>query len=481
MRSLRFLVPVFVLIGALLATPAEAGWGGGGGGGGGGCANSGCTTPFAVALPIPPVLTPTSTDATTDYYTITEEQADASIIPGHTTPVWTYNGLYPGPTIKATSGRTVKVHVTNNLPENTVMHLHGTHSPASSDGSPGPANELPPGTSYDYTYPNQQSARTEWYHDHAMDLTGAHVYKGLAGFYLITDDQEQSFNLPSGSNDIPVVLQDRTFNADGTLNYSLDRSSYRKGFMSDTQLVNGAPQPYLRVATRKVRLRVLNGSNARYYELRLSNGQSMTEIGNEGGLFSAPLQMSSITLAPAERADFIIDFSEVPVGTSVTLQNGRWDSIGDLIRFDVATAETDTSTIPSTLRPFTPIPPSQSTVSRTFRISQDNGVWVFNGLGFDPNRIDAHVALNATETWTFDNRSGQDHPIHVHLVNFQVLSIDGSPPPPDQAQWKETVNVPSWSTVRVIAKFTDFAGTYVFHCHILEHEDVALMGQFNVS
>jgi spore coat protein A len=314
-----------------------------------------------------------------------------------------------------------------------------------------------------------------------MDLTGAHVYKGLAGFYLITDDQEQSFNLPSGSNDIPVVLQDRTFNADGTLNYNLDRSAMRQGFMGDTQLVNGAPQPYLRVATRKVRFRVLNGSNARYYELRLSNGQSMTEIGNEGGLFSAPLQMSSITLAPAERADLVVDFSRVPVGTSVTLRNGRWDSIGDLIRFDVATAETDTSTIPGTLRPFTPIPPSQSTVSRTFRISEDNGVWVFNGLGFDPNRIDAHVALNATETWTFENRSGQDHPIHVHLVNFQVLSIDGSPPPPDQAQWKETVNVPSWSTVRVIAKFTDFAGTYVFHCHILEHEDVALMGQFNVS
>lgn len=464
---------------AWLAAPAWAGWGGGGGGGGGGCTNSGCTTPFAVPLPIPPVLTPTSTDATTDYYTITEEQANASIIPGHTTPVWTYNGLYPGPTIKATRGRTVKLHVVNNLPEATTVHLHGAHVAASSDG--GPTATFPPGASFDYTYPNDQSARTLWYHDHALDVTGAHVYKGLAGFYLLTDSNEQSLNLPSGSNDIPVVLQDRTFNSDGTLNYTLDSSAIRKGFFGDTQLVNGAPQPYLQVGTRKVRLRVLNGSNARYYQLQLSNGQAMTEIGNEGGFFSAPLQMRSITLAPAERADIVIDFSSVPVGSSVTLQNGRWDSIGDLIRFDVTRAESDTSTIPSALTTFTPIPPSTSTVSRTFQISRDNGIWVFNGLGFDPSRIDAHVALNATETWTFDNRSGQDHPIHVHDVNFQVLSINGSPPPADEAQWKETVNVPSWGTVQVIAHFTDFTGTYVFHCHILEHEDMRLMGQFNVG
>jgi FtsP/CotA-like multicopper oxidase with cupredoxin domain len=469
-----------VAVAAVLSLPAwfvNVAWGWGGGGGGG-CTNSGCATPFAVALPVPPVLAPTSTDATTDYYTITESVANASIVPNHTTPVWTYNGLYPGPTIKATHGRTVKVHVVNNLPENTNVHLHGAHVPSSSDG--GPTDPIAPGASRDYTYLNPESARTLWYHDHAMDVTGAHVYKGLAGFYLLTDSQEQSLNLPSGGNDIPVVLQDRSFNSDGTLKYSMDSSSMRTGFLGDTQLVNGAVQPYLRVGTRKIRLRVLNGSNARYYELRLSNGAAITQLGNESGLFTAPRQKSSITLMPAQRADIVVDLSGTPVGSSVTLQNSRYDSIGDLMRFDVTTAVTDTSTIPATLGSFTPLPTSQATVSRTFRISQDNGVWEFNGRGYDPARIDAPVALNAIEKWTFENNSGQDHPIHIHDVNFQVIS-DGGYNSSGPTEWQEMVNVPSWSTVTVIAKFTDFTGVYVFHCHILEHEDMRLMGQFAVG
>lgn len=451
------------------------GWGGGGGGG---CANSGCTAPFAVALPVPPVLAPTGTDATTDYYTITETIANASIVTGHTTPVWTYNGLYPGPTIRATHGRTVKVHVVNNLPENTNVHLHGAHVPSGSDG--GPIDPIPPGTARDYTYLNTESARTMWYHDHAMDVTGAHVYKGLAGFYLVTDSQEQSFNLPAGANDIPVVLQDRTFNSDGTFKYTMDSSSMRTGFLGDTQLVNGAVQPYLKVGTRKIRLRVLNGSNARYYELKLSNGAAITQLGNESGFFTAPRQKTSILLPPAARADIVVDLSHTPVGSSVTLQNSRWDSIGDLLRLDVTGTVTDTSTIPATLGTFTPLPTSQSTVSRTFRISQDNGVWEFNGRGYDPARIDAPVALNTIETWTFENNSGQDHPIHIHDVNFQVIG-DGGYGSSSPTEWQEMVNVPSWSTVTVIAKFTDFTGVYVFHCHILEHEDMRLMGQFKVG
>jgi spore coat protein A len=481
-RQRRWLT--IITLTAVLATPAWftsswlagvawASWGGGGG-----CSNSGCTTAFTVAMPVPPVLAPTSTDATTDYYTITEAAGTAAIIPGHTTPVLTYNGLYPGPTIKATQGRTVKVHVVNNLTQDTTVHLHGIHGPAQFDG--GPIPPIRPGASYDYVYNNTQTARTLWYHDHAMDLTGEHVYRGLAGFYLLTDGQEQSLNLPSGANDVPVVLQDRTFNSDGTLKYSQDSQSMRDGFMGDTQLVNGAPQPYFQVANRKVRMRVLNGSNGRYYQLQLSNGQAMTQLGNESGLFTAPRQKSSITLAPAERADIVIDFSKVAVGSSVTLRNGRYDSIGDLIRFDVKRTETDTSTVPATLGSFAPIT-SQPSVSRTFRISQDNGIWTFNQLGYDPNRIDAYVHLNAIEKWTFENRSGQDHPIHLHDINFQVVSSDGWNGSSSPTEWKETVNVPGWSTVTVIAKFTDFTGTFVFHCHILEHEDMALMSNFNVS
>ena len=476
--------PVMVIAAMVMVSVPVAVQAYGWGGGGSGCVNSGCTTAFAVALPVPAVLTPTSTDATTDYYTLTERTANASIIPGKTTPVWTYNGVdngnYLGPTIKATSGRQVKIHMVNNLTESTALHLHGAHVASASDG--GPMDLVAPGGSRDYTYPNNQSARTQWYHDHAMDNTATHVYKGMAGMYLISDPQEAALNLPSGANDVPLVLQDRQFNSDGTLAYSLDSSSIRDGFMGDTQLVNGAPQPYLKVGTRKMRFRVLNGSNARYYTLKLSNSQPIIQIGNESGLRSAPLSLTSITLAPAERADIVIDFSKLAVGTSVTLQNGSgYNNGADLMRFDVNTAVTDNSTVPATLRPFTALNPADSSVNRTFTIAQNNGTWTFNNQVYGMTRIDADVKLGATETWTFDNRSGQDHPIHLHDINFQVLSIGRGAPPANANQWKETVNVPAWSSATILIKFVDFTGTYVFHCHILEHEDKGLMGQFRVS
>ncbi len=481
--ALSVVAPAVVIVATVLVPVGARAYGGGGTPPP--CANSGCTTAFAAALPVPSVLTPTSTDTTTDYYTMTERTANASIVPGKTTPVWTYNGVdngnYLGPTIKATSGRAVKIHLVNNLTESTALHVHGAHVATASDGAP--MDLVLPGASRDYIYPNNQSARIQWYHDHAMDNTATHVYKGMAGMYLISDPQEAALNLPSGANDVPLVLQDRQFNNDGTLAYSLDSSSIRDGFMGDTQLVNGAPQPYFKVGTRKMRFRVLNGSNARYYTLKLSNAQPITQVGNEGGLFSAPVTSSSITLAPAERADIVIDFSKFVVGTSVTLQNASgYNNAGDLMRFDVNTSVTDTSTVPTTLRPFTALNPADSTVNRNFTISQNNGSWTFNNQVYGMSRIDADVKLGATETWTFNNRSGQDHPIHLHDINFQVLTIgSGAPPANANQKWKETVNIPAWSSAKILIKFVDFTGTYVFHCHILEHEDKGLMAQFRVS
>lgn len=476
-RLLGTLAATSVLVAGLISPAPALAWGSSGGG----CLNSGCTTEFAVPLPIPAVLSPTSTDATTDYYTLNEQTANVSVIPGKTTPMWTYNGTFPGPVIKATSGRAVKVHVVNvNLPEATTLHMHGAHVAPSSDGSP--VATFGAGSSTDYTYPNNQSARIQWFHDHAKDLTGKHVYMGLAGMYLIGDNQEAALNLPTGAYDVPVIVQDRQFNPDGTLNYSLSSSSVRTGFLGDTVLVNGAAQPFFKVGTHKYRLRLLNGSNARYYTFALSSGASITEIGNEAGLFSTPIAATSVTLPPAGRADVIVDFSAQPVGTSVVLKNTQGSgSTADVMRFDVANAVSDTSTIPTAMRSYTPLRTSNVTASRTFNISQNNGVWQFNNLSYDPARIDAKVALGATEQWTFNNRSGEDHPIHVHDINFQVLSVNGSAPTGDQAQWKETVNVPAWGTVSVIGQFSDFTGNYMFHCHILEHEDNMLMSQFSVN
>jgi spore coat protein A len=464
------------LVAAVVLAPVSAiSWGGGSTG----CANSGCTTPFAVPLPIPQALAPTSQDATTDYYTVTEKPANLSVIPGKTTPMWTYNGTWPGPMIKATSGRQVKLHVINNLSFATTTHLHGAHVAPSSDG--GPVDLVAAGQSRDYVYPNNQSARTQWYHDHAKDNTGKNVYMGLAGMYLISDPQEQGLNLPSGAYDVPLVIQDRTFNSDGTLAYAPSSSDYRDGLMGDTLFVNGAAQPYFKVATHKYRFRILNGSNARYYKFSLSNGATMTQIGTEGGLLSKPYAQSSISLAPAERADVVVDFANVPVGTSVTLRNDSgWNGASDIMRFDVTNAISDTSTVPTSMRAFTPPSAAAVSVRRTFTIDQGrDGMWTFNGKMYDPARIDANVALGATEEWTFENKSGQAHPIHMHDINFQVVS-GGSTSGPN-SEWKETVNVPSWSSVTVRAQFPDFTGIYMFHCHILEHEDHMLMAQFKVG
>ena len=250
--------------------------------------------------------------------------------------------------------------------------------------------------------------------------------------------------------------------------------------MGDTLFVNGAAQPYFQVSTHKYRFRILNGSNARYYTFSLSNGATMTQIGTEAGLLSKPYSQSSITLAPAERAEVVIDFGSVPVGTSVSLRNNSgWNGATDIMRFDVTTPTSDTSTVPATLRPFTPLSASAVSVRRTFTIAESNGMWTFNGKMYDPNRIDANVALGATEEWTFQNRSGQDHPIHMHDINFQVVSGASTGGP--NSEWKETINVPSWSSVTVRAQFPDFTGIYMFHCHILEHEDHMLMAQFKVG
>jgi spore coat protein A, manganese oxidase len=448
---------------------SAAAWGGWSGGSGGGT-----LTPFTQPLKIPGVLQPSRTDATTDYYSVSVQAGTANIVPGKATPVWTYNGSFPGPTIVANKGRPVSVHVTNQLGEAMSVHLHGGHQPSIYDGLP---NDLVAfGASKDYNYPASETARTMWYHDHARDVTARHVWNGLAGFYLIHDSQEAALNLPTGGFDVPLMLMNRAFSADGTMPYQ-DGSG-------DTMLVNGVPQPYFRVEARKYRFRLLNASNDDFYSLSLGNSQAMVQVANEGGLLPAPVSRSTVSLAPAERADVVIDFSQVAVGTSVKLTGGSgWRSGGDVMRFDVvARSGADTSVVPATLRG--PLAKLNTTgaPSRTFTLDRSWGgaKWQINGHGYDPAIYDAQPRLGGTEIWTFKNNTGDDHPLHVHDVNFQVLSTDGSAPTGADASWKETVNVPSRGTVKVAARFDDHTGTYVFHCHRLEHEDNMMMSQFKV-
>lgn len=520
--------------GAALALSLASACGGGNGGnpsGGGQSAPDGSTgalrrsaaplpEPFGVPLPIPPVLRPVRSDATTDYYEITQRAGRAAILPGLATEIWGYNGIFPGPTIETRQGRRAVVRHRNELPIPTVVHLHGAKTPPASDGYPtdlvlpvagwagGHGDHAAMGHTVqgtkEYTYPLDQPAATLWYHDHRMDFTGPQVYRWLAGFHLVRDAAEDALPLPGGERDIPLLICDRSFAADGSFAYpALDPAlrdrpgvtdDFKAGVLGDVNLVNGAAWPFLEVTNTRYRFRLLNASNARRYRLALAppppRGPAFVQIGADVGLLGQPVAHERIEIGQAERFDVIIDFSAYPVGTQVTLVNTYVEgAMGQVMRFHVAREAKDDSTIPPRLAEFEPLSRSAATVTREFRFAQDgaNGLWTINGKPFDPQRIDAQPQLGATEIWRIT--SSQDHPFHLHLAHFQVLGRGrrilgiggaGGAPGPYDSGWKDTVYVPSSEQVEIIARFDGYRGKYVFHCHNLEHEDMMMMTNFEV-
>lgn len=450
-------------------------------------------TPFQVPMPIAPVLQPTSSTGTADYYDVTMSAAQVQMFPGYPpTTIWGYNGMFPGPTIKARVGTEAHVTQTNGLtnvfhrdgsPVRTTTHLHGGRTPAIYDGHPD--SLVDPGSSFEYAYPNIQDATTLWYHDHQAHYTADNVYFGLVGFYLIADEVEEALNLPSGDYDIPVVIVDRLFTSNGQLLYpALNQNTVQSGILGDTIVVNGVAQPYFEVARRKYRIRFLNGSNARQYTLALSNGQPFIQIGCDQGLLSAPVSRTSMRIAPAERLDVVIDFSSVPLGTSIELRNtlvGSSDRAYRIMRFDVVSNAADTSDVPPTLRPVVPL--TGASANRNFQLWFNGTNWTINGLTYDHNRVDLFPHLNTREVWSYQNFSPHPHPMHMHLGRFQVLRrFPGSPQPYEG--WKDVINVMSGEQVYVTLEIPDstplydFSGIYVHHCHNLEHEDHDMMQQF---
>ncbi|MFI6152892.1 multicopper oxidase family protein [Kitasatospora sp. NPDC051170] len=480
---------------------------------------------FQVPLPVPKILAPVRTDAGADYYEITQQVARLEILPGVTTEAWTYGGTFPGPTIAARSGRAVVVKHRNQLPVPSVVHLHGGHTPADSDGYPTDLL-MPVGSSSDHaaqamagmhgvpgmpgmehakartatgerthTYPGLQRAATLWYHDHRMGFTGPGVWRGLAGFHLLHDEEEASLPLPRGDRDLPLMITDRSFAADGSFHYpSADATlaepgvadGYANGVLGDVILVNGAPWPRLDVDRAHYRLRLLNASNARLYRLELdpqpSDGDALVQIGSDGGLLAAPVAHDAVEIAPAERFDVVVDFSRYAPGTQVRLMNrfgtGRTEEV---MRFDVSSrAVTDDARVPDTLSTIAGLDPNAVTVTRDFAFRRSRGDgWTINGDLYEPGRDLAAPALGATELWRFT--SDLHHPVHLHLDPFQVQSRDGKEPGPYDAGWKDTVDLRPAEAVEVLVRFTDYAGTYMIHCHNLEHEDMAMMADFTIS
>ena len=392
--------------------------------------------------------------------------------------MWTYGGTYPGLTIRRPTGQATRVTFFNNLPTlagGKTVHLHGGHSASADDGQVTGANFLfEPGQSRTYTYEGTEDGGNErgamqWYHDHRMNETGMNVWMGLTGLFII-DDPAEPATLPSGPYDLPLVIADRQFDSGNQLEYFYDPF----GVVGDKVLINGVYQPYLNVADRKYRLRILNGANARIYILALSTEEAFIQIGTESGLLPAPVSRTAMEIGPAERLDVVVDFAG-KLGQELYLMDA-YQKV-PLLKFRVNQSAIDTSIVPSTLRQ----PPDigQPTVTRNFSFDFTSAHWTINGLSFDPNRIDARPVLGSTEKWVFTNPTGSTHMVHMHDVDQQCLSRDGGPCYPYETM-KETWSVGPGETLELKLKFTDHIGKYMLHCHILEHEDDGMMTQFEV-
>ena len=492
--------------------------------------------PFVDALPMPERVTPVGPQA----LRVVMREIHAKVhrdVP--TTRLWSYGSTPVGPLIEGRSGRPMRVEWINSLPHKhflpvdyslhgcgrelpevrAVAHLHGAKVPTKDDGYPD--DWFAPGQSRTCHYPLEQESATLWYHDHAMGLNRLNIYAGLVGMMLLRDEREDSLGLPKGEHEIPLVLYDRNFSVDGQLYYptsGIPGHPWVPEFDGDAILINGKIRPYVEVEPRLYRLRVLNGANSRFFDLSMEKGQAWWQVGSDQGLLSAPVQLGHLNLAPAERADLLIDFSEA-AGHNVHLKNGALE----ILQFRVGPArtgalrtgatrtasdkETASLLLPAKFRaafpPVVRIEESAATVTRTITLDE-----VLNGRGDSMlmvlNRkrwmepVTELPRLNSTEIWEFVNLTEDTHPIHLHLVRFQVLDrrvfdvfayrnekglrylAAAMEPEPNEMGWKDTVQCPPGMITRILTKFEGFTGKYLYHCHILEHESNDMMRPFEV-
>jgi spore coat protein A, manganese oxidase len=485
-------------------------------------------TPFVDELPIPGVAPTLGSAADPEHpgqkislYRIGMREADVRVhrdLPP--TRMWGYEGVVPGPTFEVRSGHPVLIEWSNELPQRhflpidhtlhgaganvpesrTVVHVHGARVRPEADGNPD--SWYTPGNKQIYRYSNRQQAATLWYHDHAMGIERLNVYAGLFGAFLIRDEVEDSLGLPRDEFEIPLIITDRQFHADGRLYYptsGMPESPWVSEVYGDVMLINGRMTPYLNVEPRPYRFRILNASNARFYYLALSDGTPLQQIGSDQGLMARPASMKSVTLAPAERADVVVDFAKL-AGQNIILRSLAMD----LMQFKVARRQVSVANpLPKTLRTVARISPASSVKTR--RLTLDNYedpnthmMMMLLNATYWRQPITENPLLNSTEIWEFVNLTEDTHPIHLHMVRFQVLNrqrfdvdeylMSGKmvfagpliPPPENEMSWKDTVRADAGLITRIIIRFEGYAGRYVWHCHVLEHAANEMMRPFQV-
>jgi len=439
----------------------------------------------------------------TDYFTITQQQVKAQILPDRQTTIWGYNGMTPGPTLYVDQHRKAVVRQICALPDRhpelgynvwTSTHLHGSCSLPEYDGY---ASDITtPGAFKDYQYPNIQDARTLWYHDHGVHITANNAYMGLAAQYILHSDAERALPIPHGHYDQPLILKDAMFQENGDL--VIDDNN-ENGIYGDVILVNGVPWPRMDVEPRKYRFRVLNASVSRSYDLSLDTGEPLVVIGTDGGLMPAPQPCAHVKVGMAERYEIVIDFSKYQPGQKVTLKNRSpdnnidYDTTGVVCQFVVGAHVTDprSNEIPQDLNPnmnVMGLKESDAKTTRLMRFERKDGHWTVNGqtwedvVNSDYELTVANPGLGDVEIWELENPSGGwFHPVHIHLVDFKVLDRNGRPPEDWEKGPKDVVYVGENEKVRVIMRFENQVGRYMMHCHNLVHEDHDMMVQFEVG
>lgn len=409
---------------------------------------------------------------------------------GAETATWGINGNFLGPTIRAKRGEEIAFSVYNGLDEGTSIHWHGMHLPAVMDG--GPHQEMEPGGDWTPQWTLNQPAATLWYHPHPHGRTAHHVYKGLAGMFIIDDEESEALPLPStyGVDDVPLIVQDRNFNGD---NQFEDGGSFMsmQGILGDEIMVNGTLGPYFDVTTRLVRLRLLNGSVSRLYNFGFGDDRPFQLISTDGGLLPEAWETDRLQLSPGERAEIVVAFE--PGETAVLRShpaaegytgplarvNGAEDLL-DVCQFRAADALADETSVPEAMGAAPDVDPAEAAEERSFSLS---GFSQINGEAMDLARIDFGVREGTVEVWEVTNADGYMHSFHVHDVQFRVLDVDGAEPPPQLLGWKDTVQLVPQRKYRLAMRFADYTDPnlpYMFHCHILAHEDSGMMGQFVV-
>ncbi len=433
---------------------------------------------------------------------------------------WGFGGSVPGPTMETRSGQGIIVEWANELPPQhflpidhklhgaeadkpqvrTVVHVHGAKAPPQSDGYPD--DWVVPGKANLYHYPNQQDATALWYHDHAMGINRLNIYAGMLGTFLVRDAAEDALNLPKDKHEIPLVFFDRLFTLDHQLLYPVSanpEAPWVPEVFGSAILVNGKLFPYLDVEPRKYRFRLLNASNGRFYHLSLGEGVSFFQIGTDQGLLPAPVPLKSLLIAPGERADLVVDFSEHR-GHQLILKSDSYV----IMQFRISAKKvSDPNSLPSALRPVPKLAESDAVKTRLLTLDEydtlagDPMMMLLNGTYWH-QPVTEQPVLNTTEIWSLINPTDDSHPIHLHLVRFQILDrrryepsvyqakrelkflSQPIPPAANEAGWKDTVRADPNMITRIIARFEGYTGRYVWHCHILEHEDNEMMRPYEV-